>query len=242
MHTHRTQEGGCRKSQMPSQYRARKSAQRALLGGPGAQGCSTRQAEVPGAQPQLLPCPGDSWEHQEQGCGHGALALTSRETQMCPGGQAAASVPLPAIPRFGSFSLGVREQSCRAQPVNTAAPSFLPRSVFLLCLWQFCPGAGVGIFPSFSSLLQPKQCVLCASCHPVVVPVASELPKVMEPPPPHLQYREEQGCLSPAFSSGFSFWITLTLCLEHGSGCTCYPWTHLGHPCRAGAWPGWVCH
>lgn len=36
----------------------------------------------------------------------------------------------------------------------------------------------------FCSLLQPQQCVLCASCHPVVVPVASERPKLMQIPTP----------------------------------------------------------
>lgn len=84
-HTH-THEGRCRKNRMPSQYHSSKGTQRALLGGPGAQGFSTRQAEAPGAQPQPLPCLGDSWEHQERGCGHGALALTSREIRMCPRG------------------------------------------------------------------------------------------------------------------------------------------------------------
>lgn len=124
---------------------------------------STRQAESPGAQPQPLPCPGDSWEHREQGCGHGALALTSREIRMCPGGQAAASVALLAIPRFGSVSPWFRRAELQAQAGEIpAAPSF--QRLFS------CPACGssalvlVGgpfrVF-GFSSLLQPKQCVLC---------------------------------------------------------------------------------
>lgn len=181
---------------------------------------STRQAEAPGAQPQPLPCPGDSWEHREQGCGHGALALTSRGIRMCPGGQAAASVALLA----GHPTLWKRFPRCRRAELQAqageipAAPSF--QGLFS------CPACGssapvlVGgpfrVF-GFSSLLQPKQCVLCQlpSCG-----VTGSVRSSQTDANPPLQHREERGCLSPAFSSGFSFWITLTLCLERASGCT----------------------
>lgn len=39
----------------------------------------------------------------------------------------------------------------------------------------------------FCSLLQPKQCVLCATCHPVLLPAASEPPKLLQTPPPALR-------------------------------------------------------
>lgn len=82
---------------------------------------------------------------------------------MRPGGQAAASVPLLAIPRFGSISLSAGRAELQAQPGEiSAAPSF--QGLFS------CPACGssapvlVGgpfqVF-GFSSLLQPKQCVLC---------------------------------------------------------------------------------
>lgn len=175
-HTH-THEGKCGKSQMPSQHHSRESTWRALLGGPAAQGCSTRQAEAPGAQPQPLPCPRDSWEHQEQGCGHGALALTSRAIWMCPGGQAAASVPLLAIPRFGSVSRGVGEQSCRSS--RGKSQQLLPsKGCFPALLVALLPRCWWG--DRSECLVFPKQCVLCASCHPVVLPVASEPPKLMQ--------------------------------------------------------------
>lgn len=112
-HTH-TQEGRCRKSQMPSQYHSRKSTWRALERKWGS-GMQHKAGRGSWGTAQPLPCPGDSWEHPKLGCDHGALALTSRESRMCPRGQTAASVPLLAIPRFGSVSLAVGEQSCRAQ-------------------------------------------------------------------------------------------------------------------------------
>lgn len=46
-HTH-THKGRCRKSQMPSQYHSRRSTRRALLGGLGAQGCSTSRRRLLG--------------------------------------------------------------------------------------------------------------------------------------------------------------------------------------------------
>lgn len=125
---------------------------------------STRQAEAPGAQPQPLPCLGDSWEHREQGCGHGALALTSREIRMCPGGQAAASVTLLAIPRFGSVSLGVGEQSCR--PRRGKSQQLLPsKGCFPALLVAVLPWCWWGdpseclVFPVCSS----PSSVCCAS-------------------------------------------------------------------------------
>lgn len=235
VHTH-TREG---KSQMPSQYHSRKSTWRALLGAPGAQGCSTGQAEAPGAQPQPLPCLGDSWEHPEQGCGHGALALTSRETQMCPGGRAAASVPLLAVPRFGSVSLRVRAE-LQAQP-GEPAPASSFQGLFS-CLQQFCPGAGGGILLSVWFCQSAPAKAVCALCQLPSCGGISSIRTSQTDTNPRLQHREERGCLSPAFSSGFSFWITLTPCLELASDCTCYPWAHLGRQCGAGAWPGWVCH
>lgn len=122
-HTH-TQEGRCRKSQMPSQYHSRKSTWRALERKWGS-GMQHKAGRGSWGTAQPLPCPGDSWEHPKLGCDHGALPLTSRESRMCPRGQIAASVPLLAIPRFGSVSprcWGAELQGPAGE--ITAAPSF----------------------------------------------------------------------------------------------------------------------
>lgn len=166
--------------------------------------------------------PGGFLGHPEQGCGHGALAFTSRGTQMCPRRQAAASVPLLAIPRFGSVSLGVRGE-LQGPARGNHSSSFLPRAVFLLCWWRFCPGAGGGILLSvWFSLSAPGKAV-CALCQLPSCAGTGGIRTSQTDANPPLQHREERGCLSPAFSSGFSFWITLTSCLERASGRTCYP-------------------
>lgn len=219
---------------MPSQYHSRKSTWRALLGGPGAQGCSTRQAEAPGAQPQPLPCPGDSWEHPKLW-----LWLSQAEKPGCVPGDK----QQPLSHCWPSHALEVfpllLEGRAAGPSWGNHSSSFLPRAVFLPCLWQFCPGAGGEILLSgFCSLLQPKQCVLCATCHPVVVPAASEHPKLMQTPTPL-----QRGARLPPPSLFLRFFLLEnTLSLEHTSGCTCYPWAHLGHQHGAGEWPGWVCH
>lgn len=150
--------------------------------------------------------------------------------------------PSHALEAFPSV---MGEQSCR--PSQGKSQQLLPsKGCFPALLVAVLPQCWWGdlskclVFPVCSS----QSSVCCASCQPSCGVTGSiRSPKLMQTPPlQHREHREEQGCLSPAFSSGFSFWITLTLCLEHASGCTCYPWTHLAHQHRADAWPGWVCH
>lgn len=148
------------------------------MGGPRAQGCSTRQAEAPGAQPRPLPCPGDSWELQEQGCGHGALALKQRNPAVSRGMSSSLCPTLLAIPRFGSFpSVSAELQGPAGGDLSS---SFLPRAVFLPCLWQFCPGAAGGIPLSVWCLQSAPAKAVCALCQ---LPAASEPPKLLQTPP-----------------------------------------------------------
>lgn len=201
---------------MPSQYHSRKSTQRALLGGPGAQHKAGRSswgtataASMPGG---FLGTPGAGLWPRGSGSHKQRNPDVSRGTS--------SSLCRTA----GHPTLWKRFPRCRRAELQAqvgeipAAPSF--QGLFS------CPACGssapvlVGgpfrVF-GFSSLLQPKQCVLCQlpSCG-----VTGSVRSSQTDANPPLQHREEQGCLSPAFSSGFSFWITLTLCLEHASGCT----------------------
>lgn len=126
--------------------------------------------------------------------GSGALATGLWLSQAEKSGCVPGDEQQPVSHRWPSHALGAfpSVSESRAAAGGNHSSSFLPRAVFLPCLWQFCPGAGGGTLPSvgFSSLTQPKQCVLCASCHPLVVPVASEPPQLMQTPLP-LQRREE---------------------------------------------------
>lgn len=210
---------------MPSQYHSRKSSPRTLLGGPRAQGCSRRQAEASGAQPQLLPCPGDSWEHQEQGCGHGALALKQRNPDVSRG-TSSSLCPTAGHPMLWKLFPWCGRAELQG-PASDHSRSFLPRSVFLPCLWPFCPGAGGGMLPmfGFSSLLQPKQRVLRASCHPLVVPVAPEPPKLMQSPPP-----VQRGARLPLASLFLRFFFLDNVDITSGAR----KWLHVLPPDTAG--------
>lgn len=126
------------------------------MGGPGAQGCSTRQAEAPGAQPQPLLCPGDSWEHQEQGSwghGHGALAFEQRNPAVSRGTSSSLCPTLLAIPCFGSVSLGV---SRAAGPSWGRSQQLLPsEGCFAALLVAVLPRCWWG---------DPSECLVFAVC------------------------------------------------------------------------------
>lgn len=143
-----------------------------------------KQEEAPGAQALPLPCPGDSWDTPSRAVATGLWLSQAEEPRCVPGDKQqplSHCWPSHALEAFPSGS----EESCRAQPGEiTAAPSF--QGLFS------CSAAGgsalvlVGgsfrVF-GFPCLPQAKQCVLCASCPPVLVPVASQPPKVMQTPP-----------------------------------------------------------
>lgn len=92
------------------------------------------------------------------------LWLSSRETRLCPGGQAAASVPLcwpsHALEAFPSVSAELQGPAG-----GDHSSSFLPRAVLLPFLWQFCPGAGGGIPLSVWFLQSAPAKAVCALCH-----------------------------------------------------------------------------
>lgn len=70
----------------------------------------------------------------------------------------------------------------------------------------------------FCSLLQPKQCVLCASCHPVLLPAASEPPKLLQTPPPALR-----GVRLPLTSLFLRFFLLDNIDIMSGA----HEWLHM---------------
>lgn len=134
-----------------------------LLSGNGAQGCSTRQAEAPGAQPSHSHARGIPGNTQSSAVTTG-LWLSQAEKAGCVPGDKQQPLshcwPSHALEVFPSL-LGSR---AAGPSWGNHSSSFLPRAVFLPCLWQFCPGVGGEILVSVWFLQSAPAKSVCALC------------------------------------------------------------------------------
>lgn len=147
-----TQEGRCRKNQMPLSTTPE--------GAPGGLCWEDLELRDAAQGRQRLLGHSHSLFHAQGIPGNtrsGAVAMglwfSSRNPAVSQGMSSSLCPTLLAIPRFGSFPLVSAELQGPAGEDHSS--SFLPRAVFLPCLWQFCPGAGGG---------DPSECLVSAVC------------------------------------------------------------------------------
>lgn len=116
---------------------------------------------------------------------------------MVPGGKAAASAPLVAIPLLGSVSLGISsEQSCKGR--TSSWGSHGNSSHVLVSSWEFCPGGcGCIVLKISFSLFD-----FCSSCCQTASLGGFRPLKMMQVPG-----SAGGGCLSPASSSRVCLWV-----------------------------------
>lgn len=161
-HSH-TQEGRCRKSQMPSQYHSRTSTQRAVLEGPGLRDAAQGRQRLLGhshSHSHARGIPGNTWSRAVAT----GLWLSQTEKPGCVLGdkQQPLSHCWPSH-ALEVFPLVLESRAAGPSWANHSS-SFLPKAVFLPCLWQFCPGAGGEILLSVWFLQSAPATAVCALC------------------------------------------------------------------------------